>query len=100
MLIERLQSRAHFVQRLENVLAALPFEVQADDLNRFLEAQVVQDLSVEEVIERLAHVGYPVEMQRRGCQQQAAVVGHEKLAQGGDVVLVANLPVQDLAQVF
>ena len=98
--IERLQSRTHVLQGVEKVLAFVPFEVQPDDFNRFLEAQVLQDLNVEEVIERLSYVGDSVEVQRRGGHQQAAVVGHEELAQSGDVVLVADLPAKDLAQVF
>ena len=95
--IEGLQSRAHVVQDFENVRAFFPFEIQADDFNRFLKAQVLQDLNVEEVIERLSHVGDAVEMQRCGGHQQAAVVGHEKFAQGGNIALVANLPGKDLA---
>ena len=39
-------------------------------------------------------------MKRCGGQQQAAVVGHEKFAQGGNIALVTNLPGKDLAQVF
>ena len=98
--IERLQSGTHVLQGVENVLAFFPFEVQPDDFNRFLEAQVLQDLNVEEVVERLSYVGDSVEVQRCGGHQQAAVVGHEKLAQSGDVVLVADLPAKDLAQVL
>ena len=98
--VERLQARAHVVQHFENVRAFFPFEIQADDFNRVLEAQVLQDLNVEEVIEWLSHVGDTVEMQRCGGQQQAAVVGHEKFAQGGDIALVADLPGKDLAQIF
>ena len=88
------------VQGFENVLAFLPFEIQPDDFNRFLEAQALQDLNVEEVVERLSDVGNAVEVQRCGGQQQTAIVGHEKLAQRGDVVPVADLPTQDLAQVL
>ena len=95
--IERLQARTHVVQGFENVRAFFPFEIQADDFNRFLKAQVLQDLNVEEVIERLSHVGDAVEMKRCGGQQQAAVVGHEKFAQGGNIALVADLPGKDLA---
>ena len=39
-------------------------------------------------------------MQGCGGQQQAAVVGHKKFAQGGNIALVADLPGKDLAQVF
>ena len=39
-------------------------------------------------------------MQGCGGQQQAAIVGHEELAQGGNIALVADLPGKDLAQVF
>ena len=74
--IERLQSRTHVLQSVENVLAFFPFEVPPNDFNRFLEGQVLQNLSVEEVVERLTDVGDAVEVQRSGGHQQAAVAGH------------------------
>ena len=43
--VERLQSGTHVLQGVENVLALFPFEIQADDFNRFVEAQVLQDLN-------------------------------------------------------
>ena len=39
-------------------------------------------------------------MKRCGGQQQAAVVGHKKFAQSGDVVPVADLLTKDLAQIL
>ena len=88
--IERLQSRKHVLQGFENVRLAVAFEIQPDDFNRFLEAQTLQDLNVEEVIEGLFDVGDFVEVQRCGGHQQAAVVRHEELAESGDFVPLAD----------
>ena len=98
--VERLQPGTHVFQGCDNVRTLFPLEIPPDDLNRFLEAQALQDLNVEEVVEGLPDVGDAVKVKRRGRQQQATVVRHEKLAQGSDVILVADLPGQDLAQVL
>ena len=99
-LIERFQSRPHIVQCLQNARAALPLEIPPDDLDRLLEAQALQDLDVEEVVERLSDIGDRVEVERRGGDQRAAVVSHEELAERSDVGPAADLPGQDLAQVL
>ena len=39
--IEGLQARTHVLQGFENVRVFFPFEIQADDFNRVLEAQVL-----------------------------------------------------------
>ena len=98
--VERSQSGTHVLEGFQNVPSFFPFEIQPDDFNRFVEAQILEDLNVEEVIERLPDVGDSVEVHRRSGQQQAAVVGHEKLAESSDVVPVAELPAEDLAQVL
>ena len=98
--VERLQPGTHVIVGVEDVCAPIPIEIQPYDFDRFFEAQTLQDLNVEEIVKRLSNVGDSVEMQRCGGQQEATVVGHEKLAQRGDVILVAYLPGKDLAEVF
>ncbi len=74
--VERLESRPHVIDGIEDVPALVPLEIQPDDFNRFFEAQTFQYLNVEEIVERLPDIGNAVEVQRCGGQQQAAVVGH------------------------
>ena len=79
-LIERFQSGPHVVQCPENVGEFFPLKIPPDYLHRLLEAQALENLDVEETVERLSDVGNRVEMERCGGEEQAAVVGHEELA--------------------
>ena len=98
--VECVQSRTNLIQGFQNVRAFFPFEIPPDDFNRFVEAQALQYLNVEEVVERLCDVCDGVEVQRCRGQQQAAIVGHQEFAQGCGVIPVADLPAKYLAQVL
>ena len=46
----------------EDIVAPFPFEVAPDYFNGFLKAQVLENLSVEEIVKRLSNIGDGVEV--------------------------------------
>ena len=98
--VERFETRTRVLEIREDVLARFPFKVQPDYLDRFFKAQILKNLNIEEIVERLFDTSDYVKVQRSCGDKQASVVCHKKLAQRGKIILVANLPREQLAKVL
>ena len=75
-----MQARMHVLEGCEDLASVFPFQVAPDYFNGFLKGQVLENLNIEEIVKRLSNIGDGVEVERRGGQQQAAVIAHEELA--------------------